>query len=60
MSVKAFAFWLPPIIEFPPVLLHPPHLEGGVEPVIEDMMHEMERSSPGYRVDEEGNVYHVV
>ncbi len=60
MSVKAFAFWIPPILDFPPVLLHPPHMEGGVEPVIEDMMHEMEKSKTGYTIDEDGKVSYLV
>lgn len=59
MAIKAFAFWIPPILDFPPVLLHPPHMEGGVEPVIEDIMHEMRRSTPGYTVDEDGKVSYL-
>lgn len=58
MAIKAFAFWIPPILDFPPVLMHPPHMEGGIEPAIEDIKREMQKS-PGDTIDEEGMVIHL-
>lgn len=58
MAIKAFAFWLPPIFEVPPVILHPPHFEGGVETTLENMRRDEEHQKwleNGGHVDEKGN-----
>ncbi len=55
MISKAFAFWLPPILDLPPFLMEPPHIEGGCHPAMEQIKKDMEESSSRYTKDEDGN-----